>query len=83
MHFPHVVCIFSEREGLNPQASLSPDDDVFKHLASTYANNHLTMHKGRPCKDDAQGFPGGITNGAAWYSVTGDFFFFFSYVHLI
>ena len=25
--------------------SKSPDDDVFRHLASTYSNNHLTMHK--------------------------------------
>ncbi|XP_053375782.1 carboxypeptidase D-like [Mercenaria mercenaria] len=49
--------------------SKSPDDDMFKHLAQTYSNNHLTMHKtGRRCGDQ---FTGGITNGAHWYDVPG------------
>lgn len=26
--------------------SLTPDDDVFKHLALTYANNHKKMSRG-------------------------------------
>ena len=30
--------------------SLTPDDDVFKHLATTYALNHGRMHLGEPCK---------------------------------
>ena len=30
--------------------SLTPDDDVFKHLASTYSLNHARMYLGEPCK---------------------------------
>lgn len=51
-------------------AAASADDDVFQHLAATYANNHLNMHKGFLC-NSTQVFPGGITNGAAWYPLTG------------
>ncbi|KAJ8675417.1 hypothetical protein QAD02_011203 [Eretmocerus hayati] len=64
----------------NPRPNYSPDDDVFKMLALTYSNAHPSMHLGEPCRpppgqesggllDDA--FPQGITNGAAWYPVTG------------
>ena len=49
--------------------SKSPDDDVFRILAHTYANNHLTMHKGNICIGDS--FEKGITNGAHWYDVPG------------
>jgi carboxypeptidase D len=42
----------------------APDDDVFKHLATLYADNHKTMKTGTVC--DGDNFPGGITNGAAW-----------------
>ena len=31
------------------------DDDVFRHLASAYANNHPTMANGKGCEDDAIG----------------------------
>lgn len=48
-----------------------PDDDIFRQLASAYSNAHSTMHLGQPCPGDGYGFPGGITNGAAWYSVSG------------
>ena len=49
---------------------MTPDNDVFKSLAQTYANNHLTMFKGSGiCGSD--NFPGGITNGASWYVVAG------------
>lgn len=44
--------------------SASPDDQVFKQLASTYSNVHRTMHNSRE-------FPGGITNGAEWYVLYG------------
>ncbi|XP_045474110.1 carboxypeptidase D-like isoform X2 [Harmonia axyridis] len=54
---------------INPP-SLTPDDDVFRHLATVYANNHLTMHKGVIC-DNGKKFKGGITNGAAWYPFSG------------
>jgi carboxypeptidase M len=30
--------------------SLTPDDDVFKHLAQVYALNHGRMYLGEPCK---------------------------------
>ncbi|XP_020298927.1 carboxypeptidase D-like [Pseudomyrmex gracilis] len=58
----------------------SPDNDVFKMLALTYSNAHPRMHLGEPCPpinvNDAktllnEKFPEGITNGAAWYSVSG------------
>lgn len=53
--------------------SLTPDDDVFKHLALTYAQNHPTMSRGLACKAGTPSFPNGITNGAAWYPLTGKF----------
>jgi hypothetical protein len=51
--------------------SISPDDDVFRHLAIVYASNHPTMHLGYPCDVMDREFQGGITNGAAWYPLTG------------
>jgi len=52
-------------------ASLTPDDDVFKHLALTYATNHATMHQGVACKPGSPSFPNGTTNGAGWYPLIG------------
>jgi len=55
--------------------SSSPDDATFKHLALIYATNHPRM--GQPdtpgCESGENEFAkqGGITNGAAWYSVPG------------
>ena len=49
----------------------SPDDDIFRQVALAYSNAHPTMHLGKPCPNDYYGFRGGITNGAAWYSVDG------------
>eukprot|EP00794_Sanderia_malayensis_P019001 gene19001-20913_t len=46
----------------------SPDDAFFRHISSVYANAHSTMHLGNACNDS---FPGGITNGAKWYSLAG------------
>lgn len=54
------------------EVSLTPDDDVFQHLATVYANNHPTMHKAPKCPNrEGPTFPGGIVNGAAWYSFNG------------
>ena len=50
---------------------MSPDDDVFRQLALSYSMAHSTMHLGRPCPRDSDHFLKGITNGAAWYSVSG------------
>jgi hypothetical protein len=52
--------------------SPSPDDDVFQHLATVYASTHPTMHLGQPCNIKDTGFKGGISNGAAWYPLTGE-----------
>ncbi|XP_055924205.1 carboxypeptidase D-like [Argiope bruennichi] len=54
--------------------SKSPDDEVFRRLATVYSQKHPTMHLGLPCGGQGklnESFPGGITNGAAWYSVAG------------
>ncbi|XP_076367389.1 carboxypeptidase D-like isoform X3 [Tachypleus tridentatus] len=51
--------------------SLTPDDDVFRHLAEVYSFNHETMHIGLPCSTSTRGFKNGTTNGAAWYPLTG------------
>ncbi|KAL3857080.1 hypothetical protein ACJMK2_011776 [Sinanodonta woodiana] len=50
--------------------SLSPDDDVFEHLALTYSQSHTTMSLSPDiCAGDH--FVNGITNGAKWYSING------------
>ncbi|XP_037938393.1 carboxypeptidase D isoform X2 [Teleopsis dalmanni] len=51
--------------------SLTPDDDVFKHLSLVYAKNHAKMSRGVACKSATPAFENGITNGAAWYPLTG------------
>ena len=49
----------------------SPDDDIFRQVSLAYSKAHATMHLGKPCPRDSYRFPQGITNGAAWYSVSG------------
>merc|ERR1712226_1461141 len=53
----------------------SPDDMTFKNLAVVYAGNHPRMSDPRTpgCDSPVNEFAqhGGITNGAAWYSVGG------------
>lgn len=51
----------------------SPDDEVFKRLATVYSQNHPRMHLEKPpCSGDpGERFDGGITNGAKWYPVAG------------
>ncbi|XP_061710240.1 carboxypeptidase E-like [Cydia pomonella] len=61
--------------------SASPDDDTFRELALTYAMNHADMASPRrpgchaTSADDSAtynfGKQGGVTNGAAWYSLKG------------
>jgi carboxypeptidase E len=64
----------ASRSGKQTDYAASPDDLTFKHLAETYASNHRTMadpdRKTCDMTDDDH-FRGGITNGAAWYSVSG------------
>ncbi|ODN04202.1 Carboxypeptidase D [Orchesella cincta] len=64
-------------EGYKVQ-SLSPDNDVYVHLAKIYASNHKTMpFRQNQCGDN---FTDGITNGAYWYNVRGGMQDF-NYVH--
>ncbi|XP_066293649.1 carboxypeptidase D-like [Branchiostoma lanceolatum] len=49
--------------------SRSPDDDIYRHLALTYSENHGTMHQGDICSGDF--FEDGISNGADWYPLRG------------
>ncbi|XP_041971447.1 carboxypeptidase D-like isoform X2 [Aricia agestis] len=51
------------------EESRTPDDALFKHLASVYASNNDLMHRGDACKPEK--FVDGLTNGAFWYSVKG------------
>lgn len=54
--------------------SKSPDDDVFRYLALIYARHNSDMRKGYcvdSCNHDGEYFPLGITNGAAWYPISG------------
>ena len=50
---------------------ISPDDDVFRHLATTYSSNHEKMYLGAPCQPGGEQFGNGITNGADWYAIQG------------
>lgn len=51
----------------------TPDDDTFRSLALTYATAHGRMVRSRGCDDADPDFSrsSGITNGAAWYPVSG------------
>ncbi|XP_035209611.1 carboxypeptidase E-like [Stegodyphus dumicola] len=51
----------------------TPDDDTFRFLAGVYSGAHKTMAAGKSvsCGGDDFTHQGGITNGAAWYSVAG------------
>ena len=59
--------------------SATPDDQIFRHLARSFAKNHRLMNdtaenqrylKDAKCDDDFVK-QGSITNGAAWYSISG------------
>lgn len=75
---------------IDSHENLSPDDDVFHHLALVYSNAHPSMHLGQPCAPTPgspagysnleERFPDGTTNGAKWYPVTGGMQDF-NYVH--
>uniref|UniRef100_A0AAY5L665 Peptidase M14 domain-containing protein n=1 Tax=Esox lucius TaxID=8010 RepID=A0AAY5L665_ESOLU len=51
-------------------SSITPDNDVFVHLAKTYSYTHTLMHKGDQCYD-SKDFTDGITNGYNWYPLPG------------
>jgi len=67
---------YDEARGINPtEYSPSPDDETFRQIALTYSKNHPRMSDPtRPGCDQPQNQfakQGGITNGAAWYTVEG------------
>ncbi|XP_074481541.1 carboxypeptidase M isoform X2 [Sebastes fasciatus] len=51
-------------------SSVTPDDDVFVHLAKVYSHNHAAMRHGDRCKD-SRPFLEGVTNGYQWYPLAG------------
>uniref|UniRef100_H3CJ35 Carboxypeptidase D n=1 Tax=Tetraodon nigroviridis TaxID=99883 RepID=H3CJ35_TETNG len=61
-----------DKEG-ETRYSSSPDDAVFKQLATAYSQENSLMHKGHPCEElyPEEYFDDGITNGAKWYNVAG------------
>jgi len=75
-YYRHNLCVIlimscTVFQSYTSTPSLTPDDDVFKHLALTYSRNHPTMNQGVACKAGTPTFNNGITNGAAWYPLTG------------
>merc|ERR1719491_1434340 len=67
---------YDEAKGINPtEYSASPDDETFKQVALTYSKNHPRMGDASTpgCDNKFNPFAkqGGITNGAAWYTVEG------------
>ncbi|XP_061932284.1 carboxypeptidase D-like isoform X2 [Apis cerana] len=71
LHGGAVVASYPYDSGLTSccTESKSPDDELFKYLAHTYADNHPQMRTGRACESDV--FQGGVINGAYWYEVIG------------
>ncbi|KAL0970371.1 hypothetical protein UPYG_G00241090 [Umbra pygmaea] len=51
--------------------SPTPDEQVFKQIARTYANAHATMSGNNSESCGNFGGQGGIVNGAQWYSIAG------------
>ena len=53
-----------DNAGLGSVYSPSPDQTLFAQISTAYASHNLPMY-------NSSEFPGGITNGAAWYEVVG------------
>ncbi|XP_076179264.1 carboxypeptidase D svr isoform X2 [Ptiloglossa arizonensis] len=72
LHGGAVVASYPYDSGISRSCcieSKSPDDELFKYLAHTYADNHPQMRAGNTCPLEI--FQGGVTNGAYWYEVIG------------
>lgn len=65
------LCLSNTATGTLLSRSLTPDDDVFQHLAYTYASRNPNMTKGDQCKNK-RNFPNGIINGYSWYPLQGE-----------
>ncbi|KII68346.1 Carboxypeptidase D [Thelohanellus kitauei] len=67
---------FDDNPSSQKMYSPTPDDSLFNFLAASYSNDHPTMHLNQipwDCKDikEPDHFMFGVTNGAAWYIVSG------------
>lgn len=64
---------YDEGRGGRNEYSMSPDDTTFRLLSRAFSLKHHTMAQpNHPCRRSIDfGRQQGITNGAAWYSVTG------------
>ncbi|XP_067866654.1 carboxypeptidase D-like [Heterodontus francisci] len=60
----------NRKPGMSPNAtySMAPDDDILRHISTIYSTTHANMFTGHHCDST---FPGGIINGAEWYTVKG------------
>jgi len=69
-----VTYPFDDSPSGQSQYSATPDDDLFRTLAKTYSENHPQMHLANPkmnCTRALRRFTDGISNGAAWSSLSG------------
>ncbi|XP_049517657.1 carboxypeptidase M-like [Dermacentor silvarum] len=78
--YDHAASCLDGKYETGPKASLTSDDDVFRHLARVYSFNHARMHLGETCTYNGVGFQNGTTNGAAWYAFQGSMADF-NYIH--
>jgi hypothetical protein len=68
--YDNLIFIFFIRTGRECCIeSPSPDNDLFKHLATVYSSAYPLMQSGNACPPEF--FNRGITNGAHWYEVEG------------
>uniref|UniRef100_A0A671KX03 Carboxypeptidase Z-like n=1 Tax=Sinocyclocheilus anshuiensis TaxID=1608454 RepID=A0A671KX03_9TELE len=64
--------------------SPTPDEQIFRQLARTYADAHATMSNNDTERCGASfANKGGITNGAQWYSFAGGMMIFVSYIFTV
>lgn len=60
----------NSRNHSDDHIAVTPDHDVFYHLSLVYAKKHTKMRsKSTQCEEES--FENGITNGNAWYPVSG------------
>eukprot|EP00079_Xenopus_tropicalis_P033774 XP_017947545.1 PREDICTED: carboxypeptidase M isoform X2 [Xenopus tropicalis] len=69
-HGGAVVASYPYDNGNAENNGITPDEDVFKYLATLYATKHANMYQGIQCPG-MNSFPAGITNGYQWYPVRG------------
>merc|ERR1712227_641244 len=55
------------QQGKRGAENVTPDNDIFHHLSTTYSTRHKTMSNGTSCYRRAK-HDDGVENGASWYS---------------